>query len=360
MSQTTYNRVRSAAVAGMLVDLTECVIESFVALEDIPPGRMVEWNASSKGIQLPQGTGFSLPVGMSCFDPTNMQPAIPAAGFVYKLGDMVPVLRRGKIWAAFSGGTPALFSPANVKHSSTVATNRGMVTASATSSVAGSEIAAIGPSDFRSLEGPTGLIQVEVSLPGQTLNDNTRLTALEADAATTHTVVPLNIAAAYELSTGLAPAVFADAEAAAPGTEVANAKCPAIRWNDHATPAAIIVSCPTPADMDNTANVTFHALVSKVGATAGDATKLTVGAFMITPGALCDADADFGGDTGAVVGTATSKTVTELTLALAFADVDPGPSAMAFTIKPKAGTLGTDDFVLHAAWLSYTRLQQTS
>ena len=29
-------------------------------------------------------------------------------------------------------------------------------------------------------------------------------------------------------------------------------------------------------------------------------------------------------------------------------------SAMTFSIKPKAGTLGTDDAFLHAAWLEYT------
>lgn len=165
--------------------------------------------------------------------------------------------------------------------------------------------------------------------------------------------VNIPLTAALEVATGAMMTVFADGSSSVPGTQLTNSKACSVRWNNHATPAAIAVTVAMPQDLDDTANVVFHALVSKTGATVGDATKLTVGAFEQTVGALHDADTDFGGDTDAVVGNATAKTVTELTLTLAATDVHATPSSMTFTIKPKAGTLGTDDFCLHAAWLEY-------
>jgi hypothetical protein len=165
--------------------------------------------------------------------------------------------------------------------------------------------------------------------------------------------VNIPITAALEVATGALLTVFADGASSVPGTQLTDSKAVSVRWNNHATPAAIAITVAMPQELDDAANVVFHALVSKIGATVGDATKLTVGAFEQTVGALHDADTDFGGDTDAVVGNATSKTVTELTLTLALADIHATPSAITFTIKPKAGTLGTDDFCLHAAWLEY-------
>ena len=147
--------------------------------------------------------------------------------------------------------------------------------------------------------------------------------------------------------------VFADGNFTVPGTEFTNSKTRAVRWNNHATPTALVCNVAMPQDLDDTALITFHALVSKTGATVGDATKLTVGAFEHIVGAAHDADVDFGGDTSAVVGDAAAKTVTEVILTLAAADVHPAPSSICFTIKPKAGTLGTDDLLLHSAWLEY-------
>jgi len=170
---------------------------------------------------------------------------------------------------------------------------------------------------------------------------------------TTHKQVNIPLMSAIDIATGAPLAAFADAEGATPGTEFTNSKGVSVRWNDHATPGAIAVTVPMPQDLDDTAVVTFCALVSKTGATSGDATKLTVGAFEQAVGALNDADTDFGGDTSAVVGNATAKTVSKVTLTLAAADVHAAPEAMTFTIKPKAGTLGTDDLCLHAAWLEY-------
>ena len=174
-----------------------------------------------------------------------------------------------------------------------------------------------------------------------------------------HTI-PLPIAGVLDAVTGANLLVFADASAALPGTQFVDSKSAAIRWNNHATPTAIAFNADMPQDLDDTALVTYHALVSKTGATVGDATKLTVGAFEHIVGALHDADADFGGDTTAVVGDATAKTVTELTLTLAAADIHPAPSSICCTVKPKSGTLGTDDFLLHKHWLEIKRKKMAS
>lgn len=167
--------------------------------------------------------------------------------------------------------------------------------------------------------------------------------------------VNIPLLSALDIVTGALLAVFANAASATPGTQFTDSKTAAVRWNNHATPGAIAVNVAYPQDLDEADTVEFHALVSKVGATVGDATKLTVGAFEHIPGALHDADADFGGDTGAVVGNATSKTVTELVLVFAAANVHAPPASVCLTIKPKDGTLGTDDFLLHSAWLEVKR-----
>lgn len=172
--------------------------------------------------------------------------------------------------------------------------------------------------------------------------------------------IPLRATEGLDIATGAKLAVFADGASTTPGTQFTDSKTAAVRWNNHATPGAVALNIPYPAELNDAANVVFHALVSKVGATVGDATKLTVGAYEIVPGALHDADADFGGDTTAVVGDAASKTVTEVTLTLALAEVHAYPAALCLTIKPKAGTLGTDDLLMHSAWLEYTSKLMTS
>jgi hypothetical protein len=182
---------------------------------------------------------------------------------------------------------------------------------------------------------------------------------LQADALTAHAMLPLDILGGITLAAGVGVSAAAPATSV-PGTAMADAKSPVVKWLAHATPAAFCVSEPVPADLDDTQDVIFHALVSKSGATVGDATKLTVAAFEVVPGALHDADSDFGGDTGAVVGDATAKTVTELTLTLAAGNIHAYAEAIALQIKPKAGTLGTDNFYLHSAWLEYTRKLRTS
>jgi len=90
-------------------------------------------------------------------------------------------------------------------------------------------------------------------------------------------------------------------------------------------------------------------------ATVGDATKFTIEAFNNVVAALYDADADFGGDTDAMTGDATSKTVQHVTLTLALANLAAYPAAMELTIQPKDGTLDTDDVIMLSAWIEYQK-----
>jgi hypothetical protein len=169
MSQTSYSTNRADAVAGMVSEDAGCHIDSYPAAEAIPPGRLVVLNSSGL-LELPQDTELAKPVGVSVFSPMNQQGAIPAAGFEYAAGDMVPVLQRGRCYADLSGGSPAALVAANVNHSSTVATHRGKFSASAPAGTAGSEISPAGPAMFLRV-GPTNVWLVEVNYSGVGLMD---------------------------------------------------------------------------------------------------------------------------------------------------------------------------------------------
>ncbi|HCU69238.1 MAG TPA: hypothetical protein DGF30_08440 [Desulfomicrobium sp.] len=153
---------------------------------------------------------------------------------------------------------------------------------------------------------------------------------------------------------GVALAAFTSADAATMGYCV-TAKGLGIRWNNHATPGAVGTKVIMPPDADVTANAVLHILAAKTGATAGDATKFTVGAYNNDVGAAYDADDTFGGDTSAMTGDATAKTVQEVTLTLALANLTAYPAAVELTIKPKDGTLGVDDVIMLAAWIEYKK-----
>lgn len=153
---------------------------------------------------------------------------------------------------------------------------------------------------------------------------------------------------------GVALAAFADASDPLPGFCV-TAKGLGIRWNNHATPTAVGTKVVIPPDADITADMTLNILAAKTGATVEDATKFTVVAYNNVVDALYDADGDFGGDTDAMTGDATAKTVQHVTLTLALANLAAYPAAMELTLQPKDGTLGTDDVIMLAAWISYTK-----
>ena len=185
------------------------------------------------------------------------------------------------------------------------------------------------------------------------------LAPLYTNALTTQAMIHVPLSSGI-LAAGTPLAAWANNASSNPGLTIANSKAYAIRWNDNASQTAVWFGVPMPQDLDDTAAIVIHALVSKTGATLADATTLTITAFFQTAGALHDADADCGGTSSAVVGDATAKTVTELTLTIAASDVPPSPSNLSFTVKPSDSTLGTDDFVLHALWIEYTRKLLTS
>jgi hypothetical protein len=153
---------------------------------------------------------------------------------------------------------------------------------------------------------------------------------------------------------GVALAAFSNGDSALPGYCV-TAEGLGIRWNNHGTPTPVGTVVLVPPDMDVTANAVIHFLAAKTGATVGDATKFTVTAFNNDVGALYDADADFGGDSSAMTGDAVAKTVQEVTLTLALANLTAYPAAIQITIGPKDGTLGTDDVILLKSWIEYKR-----
>jgi len=158
---------------------------------------------------------------------------------------------------------------------------------------------------------------------------------------------------------GTALADFADGTSTTPGWSAGDEGF-GIRWNNHANPDPISTSVPIPPDLDASADVIVHVMAAKVGATVGDAVKWTIEAFNNADGALYDADTDFGGDSSAMTGDATSKTCQEETLTLAAANVAASPCVLTLTLQPKDGTLGTDDVILLGVWLEYTGLTLTS
>jgi phosphoheptose isomerase len=97
---------------------------------------------------------------------------------------------------------------------------------------------------------------------------------------------------------------------------------------------------PLPPDLDDSANMTIHALAYMAGAT--DTPTLTWEAFFGI------GDTDCGGATGAL-----GATVAEVTRTIAAANVEAAPDTLTLTVAPGAHT--TDIAYMTAAWLEYTR-----
>jgi len=158
---------------------------------------------------------------------------------------------------------------------------------------------------------------------------------------------------------GVPLAAFSNASNPLPGFCV-TAKGMGVRWNNDPNPTAVATKAMVPPDMDVTANAVVHILAAKVGATDADDTKFTVVAYNNVVAALYDADADFGGDTDAMVGVSATKTVQHVTLTLALANLAAYPAAIELTLQPKDGTLGTDDVIMLTQWIEYKRKALTS
>jgi len=155
--QTTHSLDNTAVLSGMKWDnASDQQIVSFIASEAIPAGRMVE--LASGMVRLPQATGQpSKIVGCALY-----QASLPPGG--YAAGDVVAVMRRGRVVCDFTG-TQTQLATLNVSHSSTVATNRGKVTDAAGAATAGSEIAdGLSIVCFKD-PGVSGLTVAELNLP---------------------------------------------------------------------------------------------------------------------------------------------------------------------------------------------------
>jgi hypothetical protein len=95
-----------------------------------------------------------------------------------------------------------------------------------------------------------------------------------------------------------------------------------------------------PPDLDDSSNMTFHAMALMGGST--DTPTLTIEAFFGV------GDTDAGGATGAL-----SATEAEVTRTIAAANVQAAPDFLTITLVP--GAHGTDTAILRGCWLEYTR-----
>src|SRR5690606_7965665 len=129
----------------------------------------------------------------------------------------------------------------------------------------------------------------------------------------------------FHLAAGTPLAAFADGDSVTPGLALDNSEAAGVRWNNHATPAAIWGALALPEDRVPDTDVIVHVVASKTGATLNNATTFTIGAFFHPIGALRDADATAGGATSAMTGDAATKTVQKVTRTIAAADI-PDPS----------------------------------
>ncbi len=178
--------------------------------------------------------------------------------------------------------------------------------------------------------------------------------ALQTDAETANAIVRIPLTSFLDAD-GDPLAKFVSAGAPTFGFALADAEALCLRWNNDATPGTALCQVGLPPDLDDTEDMTLEFLCSKSGATVGDATTLTVTAFIIAEGDLHDADADCGGVSLALVGNAAAKTTDVLSVAIAAANVPANARSMTFTVTPTAGTLGTDDLMIHDVLLRYTR-----
>jgi len=176
--QTTVTMFPPFAEPGQPGDLSYNEVRSFQASETIQPGRMVELASDGLSLQQVQANGSSstTPTSMGITLNTLSREGSGAIGLTaygvggpqYNLGDMVPVLFRGSVYAEWKGTTQTAGGMPNVYKSSTISTDRGKLTDAATSATTGSEIANAGHG-YRvrqALAGAGNIVLVDVNLPG--------------------------------------------------------------------------------------------------------------------------------------------------------------------------------------------------
>lgn len=179
------------------------------------------------------------------------------------------------------------------------------------------------------------------------------LAELYQDAKSIQTFVPIPLGDFVIASTGVGATVVAFNDGVADGPDYIEGV--AYRFNVAST-AKIAATIALPPDLDATADIAVKALASRVGA-LDTTVVLTLEAFFQTAGALYDADANAGGNTGVIAGA--TKEVAEVSLTILGADVPAAPCALSITIVPSAA-LDADDLRLHAVWVEYKRTVRTS
>lgn len=198
------------------------------------------------------------------------------------------------------------------------------------------------------------MLVIAASEASQLDTAQTDIDALQADALTANAFMHIPLTSFVDAD-GDPLAKFVSAGSPTFGFNLADSEALNLRWNNDATPGTALCQINIPPDLDDTAASTLEFLCSKSGATVGDATTLTVTAFILSAGDLHDADANAGSVSGALVGNAVAKTTAVVTVSISAANMPANPRTMTFTVTPTAGTLGTDDLMIHAVGLRYQR-----
>lgn len=184
----------------------------------------------------------------------------------------------------------------------------------------------------------------------------TQLTAIAANqAGAGYFQIPLT---AFTLAaTGAPMAVFDDSTV---GPDLVDSETIALRWPNEASPPLVGVNLPLPLDLNPNYPLKFHFICGKTGATAGDATSLTGAYYNVAVGGLHNADTAVVCVSNALTGAATAKTTARLTYTIAAADLVTPPGYFYLTAGPTAALLGTDDFLMHAVFATYTKRASVS
>lgn len=168
MSQTSYSLTPTAGFAGNPYDASGTWDQSSdPAAEEIPFGRLVERQTDGT-LRLWRGTGKAY--GVSMRHPARETGTFAVGGSAtYKQYEQVPVMRRGRIWAAYeSNAAGVALAAADVWGPSddtlSNAAKRGTYTSRATSATAGAEVYAAASTLFwRAIASTDTVCVVEVS-----------------------------------------------------------------------------------------------------------------------------------------------------------------------------------------------------
>lgn len=167
MPQLTYTNAPAVALAGMLADAPEqCSITSKPASEAIPPGVACVLDSAGT-VSLPKGTGALPPNGTGSLVGVSVYLSASPPGS-YQIGDMVPMVRKGRIWAHFVGTGATENEAMQICHASdntnSELANRGFFSDIAASTTAGQEKTLFARGVARDGVGST-LALVEMNLP---------------------------------------------------------------------------------------------------------------------------------------------------------------------------------------------------